>query len=120
MKKLLSVLTLGVFAVAATARAATSDLEQSVRRGEYVARASNCIACHTYHKGPYAGGVPFGWRLDDQQLADVVTFIRGSWGNHAPAVSAEDVRKVREDKSLFPDPRVFGNSNVDKLMETQP
>ena len=60
MKKLLIVLTLGVFAVAATARAATSDLEQSVRRGEYVARASNCIACHTYHKGPYAGGVPFG------------------------------------------------------------
>lgn len=63
---------------------------------------------------------PFGWRLDDQQLADVVTFIRGSWGNHAPAVSAEDVRKVREDKSLFPDPRVFGNSSVDKLLNTQP
>ena len=43
MKKLLIVLTLGVFAVSATARAATSDLEQSVRRGEYVARYTGTI-----------------------------------------------------------------------------
>ena len=62
---------------------------------------------------------PFGWRLTDQQIADVVTFIRSSWGNNAPAVTHEDVRKVREDKSLFPDPRIFGNSNVDKLLDKQ-
>ena len=62
---------------------------------------------------------PFGWRLDDRQVADVVSFIRGSWGNTAPAVEADEVRKVREDKSLFPDPRVFGDSNVDKLLDTQ-
>lgn len=60
---------------------------------------------------------PFGWRLNDQQAADVVTFIRSSWGNKAPAVTAEEVRKVREDKSLFQDPRVFGSSNVDKLIK---
>lgn len=63
---------------------------------------------------------PFGWRLNDQQVADVVSFIRSSWGNKAPSVSAETVRKVREDKSLFPDPRVFGSSNVDKLLHSQP
>lgn len=62
---------------------------------------------------------PFGWRLNDQQIADVVSFIRSSWGNDAPAVQAEDVRKVREDKTLFPDPRIFGNSNVDKLLKKQ-
>ncbi len=62
---------------------------------------------------------PFGWRLDDQQVAEVVTFIRSSWGNKAPAVSADDVRKVREDTSLFPDPRIFGSSNVDKLLDKQ-
>lgn len=57
MKKLLIVLTLGVFAVAAaTAMADANDQEKNVKRGEYVARASNCIACHTYNKGPYAGG----------------------------------------------------------------
>ncbi len=26
-----------------------------------------------------------GWRLDDQQVADVVNFIRTSWGNNAPS-----------------------------------
>lgn len=62
---------------------------------------------------------PFGWRLDDQQIADVVTFIRSSWGNDAPSVAADEVHKVREDKILFPDPRIFGNSNVDKLLNKQ-
>ena len=49
----------------------------------------------------------------------MVTFIRSSWGNNAPDVTPEDVRKVREDKSLVPDPRIFGNSNVDKLLNKQ-
>lgn len=62
---------------------------------------------------------PFGWRLNDQQIADVVSFIRNSWGNNAPAATADEVRKVREDASLFPDPRIFGNSNVDKLLKKQ-
>lgn len=38
----------------------------------------------------------FGWRLDNQQAADVVTFIRNGWGNQAPAVTAEQVKKVRD------------------------
>jgi mono/diheme cytochrome c family protein len=62
---------------------------------------------------------PFGWRLNDQEVADVVTFIRGSWGNHAPAVTAEEVTKLRADKHVFPNPRIFGDSNVDKLLEEQ-
>jgi mono/diheme cytochrome c family protein len=37
----------------------------------------------------------FGWRLDDQQAADVVTFIRNAWGNQAPAVTADQVKKLR-------------------------
>ena len=62
---------------------------------------------------------PFGWRLDDRQIADVVSFIRGSWGNSAPAVKAEDVRVVRENKHLFPDTRIFGSDNVDTLLNKQ-
>lgn len=62
---------------------------------------------------------PFGWRLDDGQIADVISFIRTSWGNDAPAVTSEEVRKVREDKTLFPDPRIFGNNDVDKLLNKQ-
>ncbi|MDR1076039.1 MAG: cytochrome c [Xanthomonadaceae bacterium] len=37
----------------------------------------------------------FGWRLDDRQIADVVTFIRGSWGNGGHPVAEDAVRKVR-------------------------
>jgi mono/diheme cytochrome c family protein len=38
--------------------AGTDDL---VKRGEYLARAGDCMACHTADKGrPYAGGVPIG------------------------------------------------------------
>ncbi|KXV40519.1 alcohol dehydrogenase [Gluconobacter japonicus] len=39
----------------------------------------------------------FMHRLNDQQVADVVTFIRHAWGNNAPAVSAEDVARLRKD-----------------------
>ncbi|MCO7518498.1 MULTISPECIES: cytochrome c [unclassified Pseudomonas] len=38
----------------------------------------------------------FGWRLADQQVADVVNFIRSSWGNQAPLVSAGQVAGLRK------------------------
>lgn len=38
----------------------------------------------------------FDWRLTDKEVADVVTFVRNSWGNQAGAVSASDVAKVRK------------------------
>ena len=34
--------------------------------------------------------------LSDQQVADVLTFIRKSWGNNAAALSAEEVAALRE------------------------
>lgn len=34
--------------------------------------------------------------LNDQQIADVVTFIRGAWNNNMPAVQPEDVAKMRK------------------------
>jgi mono/diheme cytochrome c family protein len=36
--------------------------------------------------------------LDDQQIADVLTFIRAGWNNGAPAVSAAEVGKMRAAK----------------------
>ena len=39
---------------------------------------------------------PLGWRLDDDQVAAVVTYIRNAWGNAAPAVTAGDVRAMRQ------------------------
>jgi mono/diheme cytochrome c family protein len=37
----------------------------------------------------------FGWRLSDEQVADVLSFVRGSWGNHAAEVSQDEVGRVR-------------------------
>jgi mono/diheme cytochrome c family protein len=34
--------------------------------------------------------------LNNQQIADVITFIRGGWGNSAPPVSAGDVADLRK------------------------
>ncbi len=45
---------------------------------------------------PTAPAMPaLGWRLGDDQVAAVLTYIRNSWGNAAPAVSASDIAKVR-------------------------
>jgi mono/diheme cytochrome c family protein len=37
----------------------------------------------------------FDWRLDDAQVASVLTYIRNSWGNAATVVSADQVRVMR-------------------------
>jgi mono/diheme cytochrome c family protein len=36
--------------------------------------------------------------MSDKQIADVTTFIRNSWGNAAPAVTAAQVAKARRTK----------------------
>jgi alcohol dehydrogenase (quinone), cytochrome c subunit len=38
----------------------------------------------------------FAWRLNDQEIADVVNFIRTSWGNRSAPIAAEDVAKLRK------------------------
>lgn len=41
-------------------------------------------------------GMPgFAWRLSDEEVAQLLTFIRSSWGNRAPAVDAAQVTKLR-------------------------
>jgi len=37
----------------------------------------------------------FGWKLSDQEVADVVNYIRHAWGNRAPLVNAEAVADGR-------------------------
>ena len=49
-------------------------------------------------KGKKYNGVMQPWQSDlsDQQIADVLTFVRSSWGNSAAAVTPDDVAKLRE------------------------
>jgi mono/diheme cytochrome c family protein len=35
------------------------------------------------------------WKLSNAQAADILTYVRNNWGNHAPAVSAETVGRLR-------------------------
>ena len=41
----------------------------------------------------------FETKLDDAQIADIITYIRNAWGNHASTVSASDVSSLRKRKS---------------------
>jgi mono/diheme cytochrome c family protein len=42
-------------------------------------------------------GMPsFAWKLTDQEIADVSTFIRNTWGNQAAPVAASDVADLRK------------------------
>jgi mono/diheme cytochrome c family protein len=47
-------------------------------------------------RAPTAPSMPsFGWVLDDREAAAVLTYIRNSWGNAAPAVTTDEVAKRR-------------------------
>ncbi|KAB8305864.1 cytochrome c [Erwinia endophytica] len=46
---------------------------------------------------PTAARMPrFDWKLSDQQIAQVTTYIRNSWGNAAPEVKADKVAHARK------------------------
>jgi mono/diheme cytochrome c family protein len=38
----------------------------------------------------------FGWKLSDQDIADVLTYVRASWGNRAEPVKASKIADVRK------------------------
>jgi mono/diheme cytochrome c family protein len=61
------------------------NLMQMVRHGGFLpATAGN--------PRPY-GMPPFGHVLDDRQIADVLTWVRGTWGNDAPPISQRDMAR---------------------------
>lgn len=63
----------------------TANLIQIVRHGGFLpATAGN--------PRPY-GMPPFNQVLDDSDVAAVLTFVRASWGNDAPALSARDMMR---------------------------
>jgi mono/diheme cytochrome c family protein len=46
---------------------------------------------------PTGAAMPaLGWRLSNEQVADVLTYVRNSWGNAAPAVTSKAVSVLRE------------------------
>ena len=49
------------------------------------------------HGKPTGAAMPgFAWKLSDAEVAAVGSFVRNSWGNAAPAVSAASVAEARK------------------------
>jgi len=47
-------------------------------------------------RAPTGAAMPsFAWKLNDGQVADILTYVRNNWGNAAPAVDADVVGKIR-------------------------
>ena len=55
----------------------------------------------------------FAWKLTDQEVADVATFVRNSWGNQASPVGAAEVAALRKQLDLE-QPRYTDNSGDQK------
>jgi mono/diheme cytochrome c family protein len=53
-------------------------------------------APHTHTQETAAGMPAFDWKMDDQQIAEVLTFVRNSWGNGALRVVPTDVARLRD------------------------
>jgi mono/diheme cytochrome c family protein len=53
----------------------------------------------TTPRAPNGGSMPaYANQFSDQEIADVTTYIRNSWGNSAPAVTPAQVAKARREK----------------------
>ena len=50
----------------------------------------------------------FAWKLTDQEVADVATYVRNSWGNRAQPVAAKQVAELRRKLKLDNENTVTG------------
>jgi mono/diheme cytochrome c family protein len=53
----------------------------------------------------------FAWKLDDQQVADVATYVRNSWDNHAPPAAAAQAAAMRKSLGLEGERLVEGSTD---------
>ncbi|MET3076390.1 cytochrome c [Pantoea leporis] len=53
-------------------------------------------APHTAGRPTSAGMPAFSWKLNDQEMADVLNYVRNSWGNQATEVKASQVADLRK------------------------
>jgi mono/diheme cytochrome c family protein len=65
-----------------------------------------------------AAMLAIGADMTDQQVADVLTYIRNSWGNKAPLVTPEQVAKIRAEIKDRTDP--YTQEELLKLPEVSP
>lgn len=77
-------------AIADASGVRSSDPTTAIR---IVLRGARSVATD---REPTSPGMPsYGWQLDDEQVADVLNYIRNSWGSAASTIEAKDVTHVR-------------------------
>ena len=69
----------------------SADLTNLIR---VVLQGTQSVATAAAPTGPSMPAL--GWKLTDEQVAAVITYIRNSWGNASSAVSAGDVKSARQ------------------------
>jgi mono/diheme cytochrome c family protein len=62
-----------------------------------ILRGAQAVATDAAPTGPSMPS--FGWRLTDDQIAALGTYVRNSWGNAAPPVQSSQVAALRKDFS---------------------
>lgn len=73
-----------------------NSLVTSAEPGGLISVILNGDAMPSTEQRPARLAMPgFGWRLKDDEVAALATFVRKSWSNNAPAVTAADVAKLR-------------------------
>ena len=77
----------------ALAHAAAIQQDDPASLVHVVLRGARAVATGNAPTGPAMPS--FAWKLDDTQVAAVLTYIRNEWGNAAPAVSASTVAAAR-------------------------
>ncbi|MER5173518.1 c-type cytochrome [Thioclava sp. GXIMD2076] len=54
-------------------------------------------APYTQYRQTAAGMPSFAWKFNDQQIADILNYVRNSWGNGAKPVSVDQVTEMRKE-----------------------
>ena len=73
----------------------------------------------TTQHSPRAFGMPGYSSLDDREIAEITTFVRTQWGNQGEAVSADQVRKIRQELQLKPaEPSKFVTPRFSALLNS--
>lgn len=54
-------------------------------------------APHTEERQTAAGMPSFAWKMNDEQIAEILNYVRNGWGNKASEITAEDVAKLRKE-----------------------
>jgi mono/diheme cytochrome c family protein len=95
----------GLAAMCETAHAADDDNAELLKRGEYLATAGDCVACHTApHGKPFAGGLPLATPLGNIISTNITPSKTAGIGNYTYEQFSDAVRKgIRADGAhLYP------------------